>query len=167
MTKKWLLLSILTLIACVFVFNSGNFVSNGREAVNGEIKQPAVLPSQALNIEATGDNVSSNQTITLKNPTFEELKKFVLADTTHRHPFVPNEYECRNFATDMVNNAVREGLMAGFVLICYNQGQHAVVAFNTSDRGLIYIEPQTNAAIDVKVGGTYQGLIIKQILIAW
>jgi|WetSurMetagenome_2_1015567.scaffolds.fasta_scaffold498627_1 hypothetical protein len=115
----------------------------------------------------SSDNLSANQTIILKNPTFAELKAFVLTDDTHRHQFIENVYECRHFATDMVNNAVDLGLNAGFVLICYNQGQHAVVAFNTIDRGLIYIEPQTNASIDVKVGGYYQDRLIKEILIAW
>jgi hypothetical protein len=62
---------------------------------------------------------------------------------------------------------VAEGLVCGFVLLCFDQGQHAVVAFNTTDRGLIYIEPQTDAAIEPKVGGKYEGKEIKEILIAW
>jgi hypothetical protein len=57
--------------------------------------------------------------------------------------------------------------MCGFVLLCFDQGQHAVVAFNTTDRGLIYIEPQTDAAIEPKVGEKYEGKEIKEILIAW
>ncbi len=52
-------------------------------------------------------------------------------------------------------------------MICYDQGQYAAVAFNIADRGLIYIEPQTNASIDLKVEGMNQGLEIKQILMAW
>ena len=167
MNKKWLLLAIVILLAAFFIFGRGIAASNSDEAIKGEVKGPPVLLSYPVSIGAPTDNTSGNQTVALKNPTFQELKEFVLADTTHRHPFVPNEYECRNFATDMVNNAVHKGLLAGFVLICYNEGQHAVVAFNTTDRGMIYIEPQTNASIDIKIGGTYQGLEIKQILIAW
>ena len=62
---------------------------------------------------------------------------------------------------------MNQGWECGFVLLCYAQYQHAVIAFNTIDRSLIYIEPQTDAWVDVKVGGSYQGQIIKEILIAW
>ena len=67
----------------------------------------------------------------------------------------------------MDNNAKVAGWECGFALLCYPQGQHAVVAFNTTDRGLIFIKPQTDAAIDIKVGGYYQNQEIKEILIAW
>lgn len=109
----------------------------------------------------------NSQTITLKNPTFQELKDFILSDPTSRNKYVLNQYECRHFATDVNNNAEAEGLRSAFVLIGYDRGQHAVVAFVTSDRGLVYIEPQTNARIQPKVGGRYQGREIKEILIAW
>jgi hypothetical protein len=65
------------------------------------------------------------------------------------------------------NNAEAEGLRCAFVLLCYDVGQHAVVAFQTTDRGLVYIEPQTDAVIHPEVGDTYEGKEIKEILIAW
>ncbi len=110
---------------------------------------------------------SGNQTITLKNPTFEEARDFILRDSTSRNQFVLNQYECRHFTTDVKNNAEAEGLRSAFVLLCYDRGQHAVIAFDTTDQGLVYIEPQTNARIYPEVGGTYQGREIKEILIAW
>jgi len=110
---------------------------------------------------------SSSQTIELKNPTFEETRDFILKDTTSRNKFILNQYECRHFATDVNNNAEAEGLRCAFILLCFDRGQHAVVAFDTTDRGLVYIEPQTDAAIHPEVGGKYQKKEIKEILIAW
>jgi hypothetical protein len=110
---------------------------------------------------------SISQAIELKNPTFQELRDFILKDPTSRKQFVLNQYECRHFATEVDNNAEAAGLRCGFVLLCYDQGQHAVIAFDTTDRGLIFIEPQTDAAIEPIVGGKYQGQEIKEILIAW
>ncbi len=78
-----------------------------------------------------------------------------------------NNYECRHFATEVDNNAEAAGLRCGFVLLCYENYQHAVVAFETTDRGMVYIEPQTDVAIEVEVGGMYQGEEIEEILIAW
>lgn len=120
--------------------------------------------------EATiaSENVSSDsQTVELKNQTFKEVRDFILKDPTNRNKFILNQYECRHFATQVNNNAQTAGLRCAFVLICYDRGQHAVVAFDTTDRGLVYIEPQTDAAIHPQVGGKYQGKEITEILIAW
>ncbi len=46
-------------------------------------------------------------------------------------------------------------------------GQHSVVAFDTTDRGLVYIEPQTDIVIEPLVSDMYEGQKIKEILIAW
>ena len=169
MKKKYPFLFIAILLASLFISEAGNAHANTLLSISGEVNGPTISLTAAASANATAGIVSTNRTVTLKNPTFQELKNFVLTDPTHRHAFIPNEYECRSVATDMINNAFHQGLLAVFVLICYGPGlgQHAVVAFNTIDRGLIYIEPQTNAAITIKAGGTYQGMKIDQILIDW
>lgn len=172
--RPFLLIAIVLVIS-LLSSNAGISAEDSFLSVSGRVNGSAKISTLVVTANATAttdaavSDVSVNQTVVLKNPTFQELKNFVLNDPTHNHPFVTDEYECRNFATDMINNAFHKGLLAGFVLICYSPpyGQHAVVAFNTTDRGLIYIEPQTGAAINIKVGGIYQGLLIKQILIAW
>jgi hypothetical protein len=118
----------------------------------------------AISSEGAG---STSQAIELKNPTFQELKDFILRDPTNLNKFVLNQYECRHYATEVDNNAEAEGLRCAFVLLCYDRGQHAVVAFDTTDRGLVYIEPQTDARIYPEVGGEYQEREIIEILIAW
>ncbi|GAJ19889.1 unnamed protein product, partial [marine sediment metagenome] len=102
-----------------------------------------------------GESVSSE--IVLKNPTFQELRDFILRDPTSRNKFVLYKYECRHFATEVCNNADATGIRCAFVLLCFDRGQHAVVAFETTDRGLVYIEPQTDARIHPEVGGKNQG----------
>ena len=134
------------------------------EAVRTEVAESAV---STWNAAPSGNEGSSSQAIELKNPTFEELRDFILRDPTSRNEFVLYQYECRHFATDVNNNAEAGGLRAALVLLCFGQGQHAVVAFDTVDRGLVYIEPQTDARIHPEVGGEYQGKEIKEILIAW
>lgn len=129
-----------------------------------------VYEPSPLNVssEVSAEGISStNQAITLKNPTFQELKDFILRDPINCNKFVLNKYECRHFATEVDNNAEAEGLRCAFVLLCYERGQHAVVAFDTTDQGLVYIEPQTDARIHPEVGGKYQKQKIKEILIAW
>lgn len=167
MNKKWLFLFITILLLFPYFTYTGSNEATRDLNVRTEITKPAGLTIQSNNVSSVESVTSVNQTIVLKNPTFQELKDFILKDPLSRKQFVLNEYECRHFATNVVNAAVTEGLMVGFVLLCFDQGQHGVVAFNTTDRGLIYIEPQTDAAIEPKVGRKYEGKEIKEILIAW
>ena len=137
------------------------------EIVRTEVPAWSVYATYAESVVSSENVGSSSQATALKNPTFQELRDFILKDRANRNEFVLNQYECRHFATDVNNNAEAKGLRCAFVLLCFDRGQHAVVAFDTTDRGLVYIEPQTDAAIHPEVGGKYQGKEIKEILIAW
>ncbi|MBA7608676.1 hypothetical protein ES703_15857 [subsurface metagenome] len=134
-----------------------------RETVKIKVSEPSATD---FFVSSDGEG-SSGQDIVLKNPTFQELRDFILRDPTSRNEFVLNKYECRHFTTEVCNNAEAEGLRCAFVLLGFERGQHAVVAFDTTDRGLVYIETQTDARIHPEVGGKYQGKEIKEILIAW
>jgi hypothetical protein len=167
MKKKWFFLfSVLIILSFCFTY-TGSSDAIGEQAISSKVTEHSALPEWSKNASLSENVTSNNQTITLKNPTFEEMKVFILKDTTSRKTFVLNKYECRHFATEVDNNAEAAGWRCAFVLLCYKQGQHAVVAFDTIDRGRIFIEPQTDVAIDVKVGGMYQDQEIVEILIAW
>ena len=161
----FLLVAILLLSSCS-TYADSNGAARDQE-IRSEVAEPSALPTSSTNATSVETAASIGQAIELKNPTFQDLRDFILKDPTSRKQFVLNQYECCHFATEVDNNAEAAGLRCGFVLLCYDQGQHAVIAFDTTDCGLIFIEPQTDAAIDVSVGGQYQGQEIKEILIAW
>jgi hypothetical protein len=161
----FLLVAILLLSSCSTYADSND--TSRDQTIRTEVIEPSALPTSSTNATSVETAASISQAIELKNPTFQELRDFILKDPTSRKQFVLNQYECRHFATEVDNNAEAAGLRCGFVLLCYDQGQHAVIAFDTTDRGLIFIEPQTDAAIEPIVGGKYQGQEIKEILIAW
>jgi hypothetical protein len=167
MTKKRLIPFIaITLFSVSFTGADLNDASRDQE-IRSEVNNSTELVMVSDKLNSEGNVTSDNQTFTLKNPSFQEMKNFILKDPASRKQFVLNKYECRHFATEVVNNAEVAGLRAGFALLGYERGQHAVVAFETIDRGLIFIEPQTDVAIDVRVGGIYEAQEIKEILIAW
>lgn len=102
------------------------------------------------------------------NPSFEEMKDFLLSDITSHNQFIDGKYECINFAFDVNNNAKSKGIRCGIVILRYVDLQHALLGFDTTDRGMIYIEPQTDTNVtDIVKSGYYQGKKIKDILIAW
>lgn len=110
---------------------------------------------------------SSSQAIELRNPTFDQVRDFISQDPTDKNKWARNNYECRHFATEVCNNARDAGLNCAFVLLCYENEQHAIVAFDTIDKSLVYIEPQTDMVVHPEVGGQYDGKEIKEVLIAW
>ena len=165
MKLKLASLILLLLLFCFTCTGSGEVI--GLQTISSDVNEQPVLLDDSQDVISSENVTADNQTIILRNPTFQEMKDFILKDPTSHKTFVLYTYECRHFATEVNNNAKAAGWQCGFALLCYARGQHAVVVFNTVDRGLIFIEPQTDAAIDVKVGGTYQGMEIKEILIAW
>ena len=167
MKKKLLLLFLVVLL---FFTWSGSIYGEGtsvRDAVSAEVPESPMPGTFSENLSSIESTIASDQAIKIKNPTFQEVRDFVLKDPTSRNGFVFNQYECRHFATEVNNNAEAAGLRCAIVLLCYKRGQHSVIAFDTTDRGLIYIEPQTDAAIQPEIDGKYQGEEIIEILIAW
>jgi hypothetical protein len=79
---------------------------------------------------------------TASNPTWAELLEFLREDKTDENRYVPDVYVCRHFARDVHNNAERAGMRAAYVSISYSGGEtsHAVNAFKTTDRGLVFID---------------------------
>ena len=75
-----------------------------------------------------------------EDPTWQELKSFLLQDTTDEHLYSPS-YSCGNFAEELHNNAEKAGIKAALVAVEFYSGEpHALNAFNTIDRGLVYID---------------------------
>ncbi len=167
MKKKLFFLFIAILLLSPYSTYADSNDATRYQTVRVDVTEPSALLTWSKNASSAEPIVSGDQAIAVKNPTFQELRDFILRDPTSRNHFALNQYECRHFATEVNNNAEAECLRCAFVLLCFDRGQHAVIAFDTTDRGLVYIEPQTDAAIHPEVGGEYQGSEIKEILIAW
>jgi hypothetical protein len=76
------------------------------------------------------------------NCTYAELLAFIDADPTDTNVYLEGSYVCANFAEDVHNNAEAAGIRAAWVGIDLEgeeQG-HALNAFETTDKGLVYID---------------------------
>ena len=78
----------------------------------------------------------------IRDPTYTEVIMFVASDRTNENEYIIGEYVCWNFAADFEANAFQQGYKVGFVYIEFVDGAHAIACFNTTDNGLIFIEPQ-------------------------
>ena len=83
-----------------------------------------------------------------QSPTYQEALQFISSDPTNENAYLEGRYTCTDFATDFWNNAVSKGYVCGYVIIYFPSGQsHAIDCFNTTDNGLIFIEPQTDSVV--------------------
>jgi hypothetical protein len=73
-----------------------------------------------------------------QNPTWEQLRDFLLKDNTDKIPYVPSYFVCADFAETLHSNAEKAGIRCGFVIL-YGV-DHACNAFETTDRGLVFID---------------------------
>lgn len=92
---------------------------------------------------------------TLRDPSYGEMFRFLRLDKTDRTEYVEGEYECVNFASDFIKNAFERGYHCYFVYLDFQESSHAIVAFNTTDHGLIYVEPQYDEIMKPKIGHVY------------
>jgi flagellar motor protein MotB len=75
------------------------------------------------------------------DPTWLELRAFLQEDKTDKNLYIPDVYMCGNFAQDLHNNAEASGIRAAFVAVHFYVGDsHALNAFKTVDKGLVYID---------------------------
>jgi hypothetical protein len=119
-----------------------------------------------------GYETALTREVSLRNPTYEELRDFLAQDKTNLNAYVPGKYVCVDFAADLNNNAEAAGIRAGYTWLVYryiNGGKWAnfVNAFQTTDKGLIFIDPQTDREVNIEIGKYYLGNKIKEIIIIW
>lgn len=117
-------------------------------SVAGCARNPLYVYRNGNIIESGGDGkpieLINNPDAT--NPTYAELVAFIKADATDTKSYVERglegAYVCSDFVEDVHNNAEAAGIRAAFVGMNVEEedGGHALNAFETTDRGLVYID---------------------------
>lgn len=76
------------------------------------------------------------------NPTWQELKDFLISDKTDENDYLPGLRVCAEFAAELHNNAERAGIRAGWVAIHFVDDSvgHALNVFETTNAGLVFID---------------------------
>jgi hypothetical protein len=73
--------------------------------------------------------------------TWSQLVSFLFADDTDKQPYIPDLFVCSDFAALLHNKAEAMGIKAAYVSVDFIDGpSHAINAFNTTDRGLVFID---------------------------
>jgi len=123
----------------------------------------------AVLVGADGHRITLENNPDAKNPSWADLKVFLLDDDTDSIKYDFDKFVCADFAERLHNNAEATGIRSAFVSIWLGpcsywptSGGHALNAFETSDKGLVFIDctgslSSVNAdkIVDVEVGKNY------------
>jgi hypothetical protein len=91
-----------------------------------------------------------------KDPTWAQLRQFVMFDNTDEQPYIPDEFVCADFAAMLHNRAEMAGMKTAYVGIDFIEGPaHALNAFNTADRGMVYIDCTGQGFQEATPGGSF------------
>ncbi|MBN1863158.1 MAG: hypothetical protein JW790_05890, partial [Dehalococcoidales bacterium] len=93
--------------------------------------------------------------LNLHDPTFAEAIDFLEDDRTDENEYIEDEYVCSHFAADVNNNAEREGIRCALVEIRFPDSGHAIIAFETTDEGMVYFDPISDDRVRPVIGKHY------------
>jgi len=103
-----------------------------------------------------------------QDPTYNDMKNFIATDKTNENTY--NEtYNCWDFSRDIILNSLKQHISIGLVYIewkNYTIG-HAIIIFNTTDKGRIFIEPQNDEEVNTSNSFGFPNRTIELYQIIW
>lgn len=126
------------------------------------------LPIHILNIGgADGSRIILYNNMSAKDPSYEELKTFLKADLTDSTPYDNDSFVCSDYAEAVHNNAEKYGIRSAYVAVYFYERVegHACNVFNTTDKGLVFVDctapsfydlENNDAIVIMKIGENYK-----------
>ena len=85
--------------------------------------------------------LQGNQQADLRDPSWSEMKRFLEMDDTDGRSYVVDSFDCTGFAIALRDRAAASGIRCAYVEVGFSGGAgHAFNAFETTDRGLVYVD---------------------------
>ena len=92
-------------------------------------------------VKASGSDVRLVNYKNATDPSWAELIAFLQRDATDERLYEEDVFACADFAELLHNNAEAAGIKAAYVGVDFVVGAgHALNAFNTTDKGLVYVD---------------------------
>jgi hypothetical protein len=125
---------------------------------NRETLHESVNFKGAIVVGADGHQIALDNNPKARDVTWAELQQFLLDDQTNEIHYSDDVFVCADFAERLHNNAEEAGITAAYVSIdfgpediyslpdwstgcpSYHGGRHACNAFQTTDKGLIFVD---------------------------
>lgn len=152
-TIAGLFIIISSIVVTYSVINSGSATrqtlspseSTPTISLTPTVKPTLIYENGAILVGGDNKPIELSNNPNAADPTYAELIAFIKGDTTDTNAYIekgPIAYVCSDFAEDVHNNAEAEGIRAAWVGIDLRGSDegHALNAFETTDRGLVYVD---------------------------
>ncbi len=117
--------------------------------------------TELVELQISHEGLMTGHGYTLTDPTYSALMRFLENDDTDKAEYIKGEYECAEFATNLCNRAEDKDIRCAYVSLRFPDGRgHAIVAFDTIDKGLTYIEPQYDDLVEIEIGKPFYQCIV-------
>jgi hypothetical protein len=131
--------------------------------------EPVPEPVSSADVEYTGADgrvITFVQNSSAVNPSYDQVISFLKSDTTDQTPYERGKFTCGDYAEKVQHNAENAGWNCGWVFIELNDGyNHACNVFDTTDRGLVFVDSTTlDSIVDVKTGAEYHPIPLTKLL---
>lgn len=183
--KFWFAIVILAMVTIIFIVATA-WVSNELEAtqaqwVNIETELATMqaelatvktelnaseelvesLEAELFDLQVNYERLTTGYDYVLRDPSYQEMQDFLAQDMTSEREYVEGEYVCVDFAADVKANAAKEEIHCAYVAIEYRgETGHSIVAFDTTNEGLVFIEPQFDWEVEPEIGQRYYQCVI-------
>jgi hypothetical protein len=140
--EKWLKITY-TKVFCIFSFTVIVLLLAGLVySAEFSEKNPSDTKPKFSAYKVSGSPVILVDDPTARDPTWEELMHFLEEDDTDRILYQLDSFNCIDFAERLHNNAENRGIRAAYVSVSFQDRQngHAINAFETVDKGLVFID---------------------------
>jgi len=109
--------------------------------VNAETYKPEINGEQ-IEINDFGGKLTLENNPGATDPTYEELMNFIKEDKTNEYLVINCVRACGWYSQTAHNNAEKEGICAGVVLLMPEDGSigHGFLMTHTQDKGLVYFD---------------------------
>ena len=122
---------------------------------------------QTLELELEESNteleqLKSGNKYEIHDPTYSEVVVFMSQDQTNTLPYDDEIFNCADYSSITNNNAENQGIRCCVISLYFHVSAHQIIGFNTTDRGMIYYEPQTDERVEnLEMGKQYWTECIK------
>lgn len=105
-------------------------------------------------IGADGHKITLIHDVNATDPTYSQVLYFIATDPTDQIAYEKGRFTCGDYAERVQNNAENAGIRCAWVSVDFTDAEgHAFNAFNTTDRGLIFIDcTKGDAQVDPQIG---------------
>jgi hypothetical protein len=153
-----LLMSITVLVPAT-VYGFDNAYHRGYDMATLECSNEVSKLKTEFNLKLT--ELDTKYPVKYKRATYKEIIDFLAVDDTN----LITEGNCMDFTRTLLSRAHSRFFASYPVVVNFKYGgAHAFVAFDTSDKGMVFIEPQTDEIVQNKVvvvGGDYSSYLCK------